>query len=104
MSVVFLIYISRAGQTCGNLLILFCLFFIIFLNKNTNAKKTNSVFNTYLKYSGYLTVGIDMVRNGRGRGVRGSAEGESKKKRKLFHQNSESQGVSRPFKNSNVCF
>lgn len=32
-----------------------------FSQTKTQNQKTNSEFNTHLKYSGYLTVGIDMV-------------------------------------------
>lgn len=44
----------------------FSFFFFFFFKTKTQKPKTNkSEFNTYLKYSGYLTVGIDMVRGGK---------------------------------------
>lgn len=34
----------------------------LFLKQKHKTKNKESEFNTYLKYSGYLTVGIDMMR------------------------------------------
>lgn len=44
----------QGGQTCGNL--------PNFFSSTRTQNQKQSEFNTYLKYSGYLTVGIDMVR------------------------------------------
>lgn len=47
---------SRAGRHVATI------WFFLFFFKQKHKTKTNKVFNTYLKYSGYLIVGIDMVR------------------------------------------